>query len=107
MYGFNYQLGSLVVNSISLRQSGVSYQNARIPFFFHLVKIFTIYGQVTGATKDVKHAVGIASAQKNKGSLDAESIVRAVPRLRVNGRLSTTPFEQQSLELEEKRLISS
>ncbi|GKF18130.1 hypothetical protein Tco_0063048, partial [Tanacetum coccineum] len=27
------------------------------------------------ATKDVKHAVTIASAQKNKGSLEAESIV--------------------------------
>ncbi|GJS55735.1 hypothetical protein Tco_0629097 [Tanacetum coccineum] len=31
----------------------------------------------TGATKDVKHAVAIALAQKNKGSLEAESIVQA------------------------------
>ncbi|GJW13235.1 hypothetical protein Tco_0017368 [Tanacetum coccineum] len=32
---------------------------------------------IEGATKDVKHAVAIASAQKNKGSLEAESIIRA------------------------------
>ncbi|GJT30008.1 hypothetical protein Tco_0910283 [Tanacetum coccineum] len=43
------------------------------------------------ATKDVKHAVAITSAQKNKGSLEAESIVRAAST-RVRFRLSTTPF---------------
>nr|GFA82995.1 hypothetical protein [Tanacetum cinerariifolium] len=37
------------------------------------------------------HAVGIASAQKNKGSCEAESIVRAAST-RVRFRLSTTPF---------------
>ncbi|GJZ25072.1 hypothetical protein Tco_0562531, partial [Tanacetum coccineum] len=46
---------------------------------------------VTSATKDVKHAVVIASAQKNKGSLEAESIVRAAST-RVRFRLSTTSF---------------
>ncbi|GJT53472.1 hypothetical protein Tco_0988526 [Tanacetum coccineum] len=39
----------------------------------------------------VKHAVAIASAQKNKGSLEAESIVRAAS-IRVQFPLSTTPF---------------
>ncbi|GJW01726.1 hypothetical protein Tco_1556977 [Tanacetum coccineum] len=37
------------------------------------------------------HAVAIASAQKNKGSLEAESIVRAAST-RVRFHLSTTPF---------------
>ncbi|GJU32613.1 hypothetical protein Tco_1176202 [Tanacetum coccineum] len=52
---------------------------------------------VTSATKDVKicfeysKQVAIASAQKNKGSLEAESIVRAAST-RVRFRLSTTPF---------------
>ncbi|GJW97204.1 hypothetical protein Tco_0179012 [Tanacetum coccineum] len=41
------------------------------------------------ATKDVKHAVAIASAQKNKRSLEAESIVRAAST-RVRFHLSTT-----------------
>ncbi|GKA14343.1 hypothetical protein Tco_0693989, partial [Tanacetum coccineum] len=48
---------------------------------------------VTSATKDVKHAVANASAQKNKGSLEAESIIRAA-LTRVRFRLSTTPFCQ-------------
>ncbi|GJS22531.1 hypothetical protein Tco_0451163 [Tanacetum coccineum] len=39
----------------------------------------------------LKHAVAIASAQNNKGSLEAESIVRAAST-RVQFRLSTTPF---------------
>ncbi|GJX91500.1 hypothetical protein Tco_0344826 [Tanacetum coccineum] len=56
-----------------------------------LLHIFTISGYVTGATKDVKHAVVIASAQKNKGSLEAESIIRAAS-MRVRFRLLTTPF---------------
>ncbi|GKF76457.1 hypothetical protein Tco_0225901 [Tanacetum coccineum] len=64
MYGFNYQSGSLVVNSVSLRLS---------------------------ATKDVKDAVAIASSQKNKGSLEAKSVVQAAST-RVRFRLSTTPF---------------
>ncbi|GJV38999.1 hypothetical protein Tco_1417439 [Tanacetum coccineum] len=46
---------------------------------------------VTSATKDVKHAVAIALAQKNKGSLEAESIVQATS-IRVQFRLSATPF---------------
>ncbi|GKB82810.1 hypothetical protein Tco_0949705, partial [Tanacetum coccineum] len=46
---------------------------------------------VTSATKDVKHAVAIASSQKNRGSLEAKSIVRAAST-RVRFRLSTTPF---------------
>ncbi|GKF98848.1 hypothetical protein Tco_0297631, partial [Tanacetum coccineum] len=37
------------------------------------------------------HAVAIASAQKNKGSLEAESIVRAAST-KVRFRLLTTPF---------------
>ncbi|GKA57873.1 hypothetical protein Tco_0757061 [Tanacetum coccineum] len=44
-----------------------------------------------GNTFVVLHAVAIASAQKNKGSLEAESIVRAAST-RVRFRLSTTPF---------------
>ncbi|GJX70420.1 hypothetical protein Tco_0307591 [Tanacetum coccineum] len=80
VYGFNYQLGSLVVNMISLRLSRVSHQNARIPFFFHLIQI-----------SPSLHAIAIASAQKNKGSLEAESIVRAAS-MRVRFRLSTTPL---------------
>ncbi|GJZ46758.1 hypothetical protein Tco_0600590 [Tanacetum coccineum] len=47
--------------------------------------------EVTSETKYVKHAVAIALAQKNKGSLEAESIVRAAST-RVRFRLSTTPF---------------
>ncbi|GJS42536.1 retrovirus-related pol polyprotein from transposon TNT 1-94 [Tanacetum coccineum] len=39
----------------------------------------------------IMHAVAIASAQKSKGSLEAESIVRAAS-IRVRFRLSTTPF---------------
>ncbi|GJZ23257.1 putative reverse transcriptase domain-containing protein [Tanacetum coccineum] len=46
---------------------------------------------VTSATKDVKHAVAIPSAQKNKGSLEAESIVRAAST-RVRFRRSTMPL---------------
>ncbi|GJX38241.1 hypothetical protein Tco_0251544 [Tanacetum coccineum] len=44
-----------------------------------------------GATKDVKHVVAYALDQKNKGSLEAESIIRAAST-RVRFHLSTTPF---------------
>ncbi|GKC63563.1 hypothetical protein Tco_1096161, partial [Tanacetum coccineum] len=81
-----------------------------IPFFFHLVEVFFISGYVTSATKDVKvferrfsafddviwclfMSVDneIASSQKNKGSLEAKSIIRAA-LARVQFRLLTTPF---------------
>ncbi|GJU41979.1 hypothetical protein Tco_1194936 [Tanacetum coccineum] len=52
---------------------------------------FRISFELEGATKDVKHAVAIASVQKNKGSLEAESIVRAAST-RVRFHLSKTPF---------------
>ncbi|GJS49483.1 hypothetical protein Tco_0599604 [Tanacetum coccineum] len=44
----------------------------------------------------VKHAVAIASAQKNKASLEADSIIRAAS-MRVRFRLSTTPSVQASV----------
>ncbi|GJW78562.1 hypothetical protein Tco_0499491 [Tanacetum coccineum] len=72
MDGFNYQPCSLVVDTISLLDEW-EFSNLNMhtdPFFlssypssYHLWL--------------VKHAVAIASAQKNKGSLEAESIVRA------------------------------
>ncbi|GKD75895.1 hypothetical protein Tco_1334177 [Tanacetum coccineum] len=86
--------------------------------FPSLVKVFTIFGYVASATKDVKvfkrwfpviddviwcffmseddkrsilGVVAIASSQKKSGSLEAESIVRTAST-KVQFHLSTTPF---------------
>ncbi|GKF96579.1 hypothetical protein Tco_0292400, partial [Tanacetum coccineum] len=67
----------------------ISHQNARITFLLHLVKFFTISGYVASETKDVK--VFETLVQKNKGSLEAESVVRAAST-RVRFHLSTMPF---------------
>ncbi|GJU44960.1 hypothetical protein Tco_1202226 [Tanacetum coccineum] len=47
----------------------------------------------------VLHAVAIASAQKNKGSLEAESIVRAASREVLQVGLSITPFCSVKVEM--------
>ncbi|GJU45114.1 hypothetical protein Tco_1202380 [Tanacetum coccineum] len=72
-----------------LESSTISHQNARITFLLHFVKFFTISGYVASATKDVK--VFETLVQKNKGSLEAESVVRAAST-RVRFRLSTMLF---------------
>ncbi|GKF45745.1 hypothetical protein Tco_0135547 [Tanacetum coccineum] len=60
-------------------------------YCFNYQSCSPVVDTVASATKDVKHAVAIASAQKNKGSLEVESIVRAA-LMRVWFRLSTMTF---------------
>ncbi|GKB08019.1 hypothetical protein Tco_0836303 [Tanacetum coccineum] len=63
------------------------------PFSFILSSFHALWVEL-GDNDEIclsRHAVAIASAQKNKGSLEAESIVRAAST-RVRFHLSTTPF---------------
>nr|GEV38628.1 hypothetical protein [Tanacetum cinerariifolium] len=92
-----YVVSSLMDTAYRMSEQ-ISYKNARIPLLIHLVKVFIISNYVARMTRDifwVKHAVAIASSQKNSGSLEAKSIVRAA--LTVN----VCKFEVSKLHEEE------
>ncbi|GJY34673.1 putative ribonuclease H-like domain-containing protein [Tanacetum coccineum] len=69
------------------------------PIFLSSCQDFHRLWLSNSATKDVKHAVAIASAQKNKGSLEAESIVRAASTRRSVDNAESFTYHRYCSEL--------